>query len=91
MKAKQDTTNVASHFLRRGQFLGLDGSVGEDHVTYRTRCYSLVLLLGLLEGEAALTRFGTSGDPFCSSAASLPDSLGGGVCFSKSEVVLATD
>lgn len=43
MKVKQDTTNVATHFLRMDQFLGFEGSVGEDHVTCRS-C-RLVLLL----------------------------------------------
>jgi hypothetical protein len=45
MKMKQDTTNVATHFLRMDQFLGFEGSVGEDHVTWRS-CW-LVLLLGV--------------------------------------------
>ena len=33
MSVKSETTNVAIHFLRFGQFLGLRGSEAESHVT----------------------------------------------------------
>jgi hypothetical protein len=87
MKVKQDTTNVATHFLRMDQFLGFEGSVGEDHVTCRS-CW-LVLLLGVLGDVAVHTRFGSLDDSCCSSSASV-NSSDGGVCVSKSELVLLT-
>lgn len=34
MKVKADTTSVATHFLRIGQFLGFSGSSGPVHVIF---------------------------------------------------------
>ena len=34
MKVRADTSSVAAHFLRVGQFLGFSGSSGLFHVTF---------------------------------------------------------